>query len=608
MVKCDFSGWATRANLLCGDGRTIRKDAFKDNDGCTVPLIWNHEHNDPEAVLGHALLENREEGVYAYCTFNESKAGQAAKEAVEHGDVRSLSIWANKLKQVGKDVVHGCIRELSLVLAGANPGATIDFVMAHGADSSEEEDEAIINYDESALVIYHSDEAKEEPKKEDGEADEKSEKKKTRQEILDSMNEDQKNLMYEMVGEALKHNDEDETEVEETETENEGEVDETKADAEPEKSENEIIEHSEGGNETMKSNVFDKDTQQDNVLAHSEILSNAIADGKRFGSLKESILQHAAANNITDIGELFPKEKDLNVPPQWIKEDDSWVSKVMGGVHHTPFSRVRALFAKMDEAEARARGYIKKGEKKLDLKLAVLKRTTAPTTVYIKMTMDRDDMIDMDFDGVTWIRSEARNQLNRELARAYLLGDNRDKSSDDKIDELCIRPIISDDDMYTIKYTVTDGKDFHNDFNSASENDSEAKGVVRAAVKSRKTYKGSGNPTFFTTEDLLTELLLTEDQNGHRLYKSTGELATAMRVKEIVTVPEMEEYTDIYGIIVNMADYNVGADKGGAVTMFDDFDIDYNQQKYLMETRCSGALVKPYSAIVLKKASPATGE
>ena len=602
MVKCDFSGWATRANLLCGDGRTIRKDAFKDNDGCTVPLIWNHDHSNPESVLGHALLENREEGVYAYCTFNESKAGQEAKEAVEHGDVRSLSIWANKLKQVGKDVVHGCIRELSLVLAGANPGATIDFVMAHGADSSEEEDEVIINYDESALVIYHSDESKEEPEKEtkeDGEADEKSEKKKTRQEILDSMDDDQRNLVVEMVAEALKHNDEDETEVEAEEAESEEQVEE----AEPENPENENIEHSEGGNETMKSNVFDKDTQQDNVLAHSEIINNAIADGKRFGSLKESIIQHAAANNITDIGELFPKEKDLNVPPQWIKEDDSWVSKVMGGVHHTPFSRVRALFAKMDETEARARGYIKKGEKKADLKLAVLKRTTAPTTVYIKMTMDRDDIVDIDFDSITWIRAEARNQLNRELARAYLLGDKRDLSSNDKIDELCIRPIVTDDDMYTIKYTVTDGTDFHNDFNSASENDSEAKGVVRAAVKSRKTYKGSGNPTFFTTEDMLTELLLIEDQNGHRLYKSAGELATAMRVKEIVTVPEMEEHTDIYGIIVNMADYNVGADKGGAVTMFDDFDIDYNQQKYLMETRCSGALVKPYSAIVLKKAT-----
>lgn len=598
MEQCHFSGWATRNDLLCGDGRTIRRDAFKDNDGCTVPLIWNHEHNDPEAVLGHALLENREDGVYAYCTFNDSKAGQASKEAVMHGDVRSLSIWANKLKQVGKDVVHGCIRELSLVLAGANPGATIDFVMAHGADSSEEEDEAIINYDESALVIYHSDEAKEEPKKEDGEADEKSEKKKSRQEILDSMNEDQKNLMYEMVGEALKHNDEDETETE-------VEVEET----ETEKTDNEIIEHSEGGNETMKSNVFDKDTQQENILAHSEIVNNAIADGKRYGTLKDSILAHAAENNITDIQELFPNEHDLHMPPEWYKEDDdSWVAKVMRSVHHVPFSRVRALFAKMDEATARAHGYIKGNEKQVGLKLSILKRTTKPTTVYIKMAMDRDDLIDIQYDALPWIRAEGRKVLDAELARAYLFGDKRDPSDDDKIDEQCIRPIMTDDDMYTIKYTVTEGNAWHNDFNSASDNDSEAKGVIRGAIKARKGYKGSGNLTFFTTEDLVTELLLIEDQNGRRIYESEQALCTALRCKEIVTVPELEQYEDVYGIFVNLNDYQVGADKGGQVTTFEDFDIDYNKEKILMETRCSAALVKPKSAIVLKKASAATGD
>lgn len=356
----------------------------------------------------------------------------------------------------------------------------------------------------------------------------------------------------------------------------------------------------------MKHNVFEADGQyEEDVLMHAEILGNALTDAKRYGSLKESILQHAAINNITDIGELFPQDKDLNIPPEWIKEDDSWVAKVMNTVHHTPFSRVRALFAKMDETEARARGYIK-GKEKANIKLAILKRTTAPTTVYIKMAMDRDDVVDInDFDVIAWQRAEMRKQLDRELAVAMLLGDKRDPSSDDKIDELCIRPVLTDDDMYTIKYTVTDGVDYNNDANSHSDNDSIHKGIIRAAIKARKEYKGSGTPTFFTTEDVLTELLLIEDQNGHRLYKSITELATAMRVKEIVTVPEMEAYDGIYGIVVNMADYNTGADKGGAVSMFDDFDIDYNQMKYLMETRMSGALVKPKSAIVLKKESAA---
>ena len=560
-----FSGWATRNDLLCGDGRTIRKNAFKDNDGKTVPLIWNHEHNDPNAVLGHALLKNCEDGVYAYCTFNDTENGRKSKELVEHGDVRSLSIWANKLKQLGSDVIHGDIKELSLVLAGANPGAFIDFIMAHGDDC---EDELIANYDENALVIYHSDKSEKEEEKNMAESNEK-----TVQEVFDSMTEEQKMVVYAMIGQALEDASDKNTDDE-----------------------------SEGGDETMKHNIFDKDDQKD-VLMHTDIINNAITDAKRFGSLKESVLQHAAANNITDIGELFPTEKVMNLPPEWIREDDSWVAKIMKSVHHTPFSKVRALFATMDETEARARGYIK-GNMKKDIALAVLKRTTAPTTVYVKMKMDRDDIVDItDFDVIAWQKAEMRKQLDRELARAFLLGDKRDPSSDDKIDELCIRPVITDDDMYTIKYTVTDGTDYKNDFNSASQNDSEAKGVIRAAVKSRKGYKGSGAPTFFTTEDLLTELLLIEDQNGRRMYETPEALALAMRVKEIVTVPEMEAHTDIYGVIVNFADYNTGADKGGSVNMFDDFDIDYNQQKYLMETRCSGALVKPYSAIVLKKAS-----
>ena len=564
MEKFDFSGWATRNDLLCADGRTIRRDAFKDNDGQTVPLVWNHNHVGPEAVLGHALLENRKEGVYAYCKFNDTEDGKRVKTLVRNGDVRALSIYANKLKQVGSDVIHGCIRELSVVLAGANPGAYIDFVMAHGDG---EEAGLIASYDENALVLYHSDDAKETIKEEKPMATEK-----TVQDVIDSMTEEQKTVMYALIGQAL--NDAS------------GDND------------------SEGGH-NMKHNVFDNDTY-DTALMHADIVSNAIADAKRFGTLKESIMAHAAENNITDIQELFPNEHDLHMPPEWYKEnDDSWVAKVMRGVHHVPFSRVRALFAKMDEATARAHGYIKGNEKQVGLKLSILKRTTKPTTVYIKMAMDRDDLIDIQYDALPWIRAEGRKILDAELARAYLFGDKRDPSDDDKIDEQCIRPILTDDDMYTIKYTVTDGIDFHNDFNSASENDSEAKGVIRAAIKSRKEYKGSGNLTFFTTEELVTELLLIEDQNGRRIYESEAALCTALRVKEIVTVPELEQYDDVYGIFVNMNDYQVGADKGGQVTTFEDFDIDYNKEKILMETRCSGALVKPKSAIVLKKAAAA---
>ena len=572
MKKCDFAGWATRNDLVCGDGRVIRRDAFMNNDGETVPLVWNHQRG-LEDVLGHALLENREDGVYAYCTFNDTTDGQRAKTLVKRGDIRSLSIYANQLKQTGNNVIHGCIRELSLVMAGANPGAYIDFVMAHGDG---EEDSLVANYDEGPIVLYHSDENKQEQNKEEKtmaeEAKKTNDNEETVQDVVDSMTEKQRNVMYALIGQAI-------------------------ADATGNNDE-----ENEGGT-NMKHNVFENDTYDDSLM-HADIVNNAIADGKRFGSLRDSVMAHAAENNITDISELFPNEHDLNMPPEWYKEDDGgWVSKIMGAVHHTPFSRVRALFAKMDEATARAHGYIKGNEKQVGMKLAILKRTTQPTTVYIKMAMDRDDKLDLSFDALPWIRAEARKQLDMELARAFLLGDGRDPGLDDKIDELCIRPILTDDDMYTIKYTVTDGTDYHSDFNSASENDSEAKGVIRAAIKSRKQYKGSGKPTFFTTEDLVTELLLIEDQNGRRIYESEAALCTALRVKEIVTIPELEQRDDIYGIIVNMNDYNVGADKGGAVTTFEDFDIDFNKEKILMETRCSGALVKPKSAIVLKKAS-----
>ena len=570
MENYDFCGWATKNDLQCSDGRIIRRDAFKHNDGQKVPLVWNHDHTDPYRVVGHALLENRDEGVYAYGYFNDTDLGNTAKIYVQHGDINQLSIYANQLKQQGPNVMHGNIREVSLVLAGANPGAYIESVIAHGDESDEE---AII-YTGENISLSHAEGVKEETKP----MAESSEK--TVKDVFDTLTEEQKTVVYALIGQALE------------------------GDGNDDEKDNEM----EQGDEDMKHNVFDTDTnQKDEALAHSEILNDIVADAKRYGSLKESFLQHAAANNITNYNYLLPEPKSLNTPPEWIKEDDSWVAKVMRSVHHTPFSRVKSMFATLDETEARARGYIK-GNMKKDLALSVLKRTTSPTTVYIKMKMDRDDVVDItDFDVVAWQRAEMRGQLDRELARAMLLGDGRELSSDDKINEQNIRPVLKDDDMYTIKYTVKSGQDYKVTTNSASDNDSVAKGVIRAAIKSRKEYKGSGNPTFFTTEDLLTELLLIEDQNGRRIYDSINTLATAMRVKEIVTVPEMESHTDIYGIIVNMADYTTGADKGGAVSMFDDFDIDYNQMKYLMETRMSGALTKPYSAIVLKKEAGGAG-
>lgn len=574
-MKYDFSGWATRNDLLCADGRTIRKDAFKGNNGTKVPLVWNHQHNDPDNVLGHALLENRDDGVYAYCTFNESESGQQARELVKHGDVRSLSIYANRLKQSGSDVLHGVIREVSLVLAGANPGAFIDNVMAHS--DSDEVTGIIASYDEN-LVLYHSDD--DEPASDNTDTSDDSDDEETVEDVINSMTPKQKNVMMGLIAEALDTDP------------NEDNNDDSSDDNEK------------GGDEEMKHNIFDSENyNQEEELMHSEIIKDAIADAKRYGSMKESFLQHAAANNITNLDYIKPEDHELYTPPRFIKEDESWVSQIMGAVKHVPFSRVKTTFATLSPEEARARGYIK-GKQKLDMQLSLLKRTTTPTTVYIKMKMDRDDVVDItDFDVVQWQRNEMRGQLDKELARAFLLGDGRLTSSDDKINEQNIRPVVSDDDMYTIKYTVKDGQDYNIAGVSHSENDSEAKGVIRAAKKARKEYKGSGNTTFYTTESLLTELLLIEDQNGREIYETVEKLATALRCKNIVTIPEMEDekYDDVYGIIVNMNDYTSGADKGGAVNMFDDFDIDFNQMKYLMETRCSGALTVPYSAIVLKK-------
>ena len=588
----DFSGWATRNNIECSDGRTIMKDAFKDNDGQKVPLVWNHQHDDPNEVLGHALLENRNEGVYAYCKFNDTESGQTAKSLVVNGDVDKLSIYANKLKSNMGQVVHGCIREVSLVLAGANPGAYIDSVVVH-ADGAEDEEEGTIYTDEQISVnVEHSEEKSEE--KEETKMNDNSEIKhaeteageKTVQEVFDTLTDEQKDVVYAIIGEA---------------------VEEAKNDAGYEDKD----EGEEEGEENMKHNVFDNDNNREDVLAHSEFVKAAIADAKKYGSMRESFIAHAEEeglewNENNDFSPLFPDATNVNREPIMVEKDNSWVAKVMAQVKHSPFSRVKNTLGRMDESTARAKGYIK-GSKKANIQMAVLNRVTTPTTVYIKNDIDRDDVIDItDFDVVAWQKKEMRKQLDKELALAMLLGDGRDVSDQYKINEQNIRPVVSDDDLYTIKYVVTEGVDYNNAGNSHSENDSVAKGIIRAALKARKNYKGSGRPTFYTTEDCLTDMLLIEDQNGRVIYDSIDKLATALRVSEIVTIPEMESRTDIYGIIVNLNDYTAGADKGGSVNMFDDFDIDYNQMKYLMETRMSGALTQPYSAIVLKKAGNAS--
>ena len=568
MSKYDFSGWATKNDLKCSDGRIIRRDAFKDNDGQTVPLVWNHQHNDPLNVLGHALLENRAEGVYAYCTFNDTPAGNNAKMLVEHGDVSALSIYANRLKQDQGNVTHGVIREVSLVLAGANPGAFIDSIMRHGESSDEE---AVI-YTGENLSLEHGEK---EDNMENG-------NEKTIKDVVDSMTEEQRNVMYALIGQALedvKHSDD----AEEHEQKNKNE---------------------EGDENEMKHNVFDNQNKNNakDTLTHAEMTA-ILTDAKRYGSLKESVLQHKETFGIENINMLFPDYKNMNVPPEFIKRDTGWVAQVMNGVSHTPFSRIKSVFADITADDARARGYMKGNLKKEEV-FTLLKRTTDPQTIYKKQKLHRDDVIDItSFDVVAWIKAEMRMMLDEEIARAILVGDGRLSSSDDKIKETNIRPIYKEEALYVVN-TVLDKQ---------PDVDTRAKAFIKAAVKARKDYQGSGEPTLFCSEDLLTDLLLLEDGHGRAIYESEAKLATALRVKKIVTVPVMEGVhrmnnatgvnaeCDLLGIIVNLRDYNVGADKGGAINMFEDFDIDYNAQKYLIETRCSGALVKPYSAIVIEE-------
>ena len=556
----DFSGWATKNNLKCSDGRTILKDAFKHDDGVTVPLVWNHQHNDPINILGHALLENRDEGVYAYCKFNETDSGKNAKILVEHGDVSALSIYANQLKQQGGNVIHGAIREVSLVLAGANPGAFIDSVIAHGEES---EEEAVIFTGEDIVLSHASETNIENTKKEEKKINmSENENQKTVKEVFDTLTEEQKTAVYAIIGQAL-----EEAGVE--------------------------INTDEEGDKEMKHNVFDNDQEnKEEVLSHSD--TEAIfSDARRYGSLKDSVLAHG----ITNLEYLFPEDTNLNKVPEFISRDTGWVKNVMSSVHHTPFSRIKSQFADITADDARAKGYTK-GKLKKEEVFSLLKRSTTPTTVYKKQKLDRDDVIDItDFDVVSWIKGEMRMMLDEELARAFLIGDGRLPSSDDKINEQNIRPIYNDADLYTVKAEI--------EVSSTATAEDKAKAFIKSVIKNRKEYKGTGSPTLYTTEDVVADCLLLEDSNGRFIYDTMDKLKNVLRVKDIVTVPVMEGATgakggDLMAILVNLADYNVGADKGGAVNMFDDFDIDYNAQKYLIETRCSGALIKPYSAIAFE--------
>ena len=572
----DFSGYATKANIKCYDGLTIAPNAFADDNGRTVPVVWNHNHSDPEYILGHALLQNRKDGVYAYVKMNDTPGGKTALEAVRSGDIDAMSIFANGLKKAGQTVMHGVIRELSLVLAGCNPGALIDEIVEHGADWSADEGEEAFIYTDGGISLKHGLDPDDNPLDEE-EDDMAQAGGKTLKEVVDTMNDEQKEALYALVGMAKDGLDEDEDPEEGEDDYDEDDEDDYEEDEE----------------DNMKHNVFDADTEK-GVLKHSmDEINAAIADGKSCGSMKDAFIAHG----IDDVEWLFPEDHLLDNPPRIIDNDQTWVSKVMSGVHHIPFSRIKSMSADLTEEDARAKGYIK-GNFKKEQVFGLLKRSTSPTTVYKKQKMDRDDIADITgFDVIAWLKQEMRTKLNEELARAYLIGDGRNAASDDKINEGNIRPIYSDDDFYTIKVQANVA--------TGADTETKIKAAMNASLKARKDYKGSGNPTLFTTEDNLTDMLLLEDKIGHRLYKNEAEVAQALRVKEIVTVPQMAGMTgtkggELFGIVVNLADYTVGADKGGAVNMFDDFDIDYNQQKYLIETRCSGALTVPFSAMAIE--------
>lgn len=591
--KYDFSGWATRNDIKCADGLTIRQDAFADCDGVTVPLVYMHDHKDPENVLGHAFLENREEGVYCYGSFNTTEKGEMAKALVAHGDITSLSIFANQLVKKGTDVLHGAIREVSLVLAGANPGATIDFPVLQHSDGSYEdvEDEAIIAYrqplsvseelshyfDEDEEDLYHDDVEDEE---EDGDDEDPA--------IEDIFDEEQKEVVDNLMELAYRQGAEDAL---------------SEADEEDEESEEGDDEAAQsgmnGGDTVMHKNVFEK-REDEKVLCHGMDAETAMAIITESKDNGQSMKATSLAHSIQDIDWLFPEAKSASATPEWIKRDTGWVAGVLNGVHHTPYSRIKSRFADIREDEARARGYIKDEYKKEET-FSLLKRTTTPQTIYKKQKLDRDDIIDItDFDVVAWIKAEMRVMLDEEIARAIMIGDGRLASSEDKIKEEHVRPIWKDDDLYSVKVKVT--------YAPGADDNAKAQANIKALIKNRKLYKGSGNPKFYTTEDVLADMLLITDTTGRFIYDSVQQLANKLRVSDIVTVPVFDNQTravadkthQLLGIMVNLADYNVGADKGGAVNMFDDFDIDYNKEVYLIETRISGALTVPFSALVLE--------
>lgn len=616
----DFCGYATKNDLLCTDGRTIRKDAFKDCDGVSVPLVWNHRHDDPDMVLGHAVLQNRKDGVFMYGKFNDTEKAQTCKKILENRDIKGLSIWANQLKQQAGNVLHGVIREVSLVLAGANPGAEIDFSLSHadGSDGEvyaylvgdeytelrhgdiefeeierEETKEEMPKYDED---LMHADEEKEE-KPAPAKKEEKDDDNETVEDVFNTLTDKQKTAVYALLAATMEDDDDEEDDEDDKE-----------------------------GDKEMKHNAFEEADYNQNVLSHAD-METIFKDAKRIGSLKEAVEAHmedgVLAHSTTgpddygvtrgvapvsgskygmyDPDMLFPEYRSLDPTPQWIKRDTDWVDEFISSVRHTPFSRIKTLMADITEADARALGYIKGNMKKEEF-FTLIKRTTDPQTIYKKQKMDRDDIVDItDFDVVAWLKAEMRIMLNEEIARAALVGDGRSSESGDKISEAHVRPIATDSDLFSVKVPVTPG----------ATDDATAKAFIRAAIKARKDYKGSGNPVLYTTDTMLADILLIEDGLGHLLYANEGQLMTALRVRKIVTVPVMEGATipitvdttttskALMGIIVNPIDYTIGADKGGAVSMFDDFDIDYNQQKYLIETRISGALTKPHSALVL---------
>ena len=555
MIKYDFGGWATMYNVACSDGRTIISDAFKHCDGLKIPLVWNHNYSGPESIIGKATLKHSDIGVYAYCEFNDNETAKTAKNLVVHGDITALSIYANKLKQEGGRVLHGDIKEVSLVLAGANPGASIQEVLVHGEI---EENAAMIYNDSEVLDLHHADQNEEEPKEE-----------KTVAEIYQSMTEEQKKVVA-IIADAMMNNDEKENEEDNNEED-----------------------------DNMKHNVFDQN-QEGNEIKHSEILAESLKDAKKYGSLKESVLAHAATYGIDEIEQLFPEEHALNNEPQILDNDQSWVAKFLNNTKKSPFSRLKAVFADTSDDKARALGYVKGNLKKEEV-FSLLNRTTSPQTVYKKQKLDRDDILDItDFDVVAFMKKEMRMKLEEELARAMLIGDGREALSQDKIKEQYIRPIFNDSDLYTIKAELP----------ASVHALGEAHDVIRTVIKAMAEYEGKGQPTMFVHPDLLAQMLLIEDKNGRFVYENEAVLARTLRVKEIVPVPLMKELTrkgteskvyDVKAIIVNPADYTVGADKGGQVSMFEDFDINYNQQKYLMETRCSGSLMQPKTAICVEK-------